>query len=126
MQGRSSAGKKNELPGPGTLSIGPKTSGTARDYSAARTGGLTEGDPIQAPIARSARLHQEYDRIPVPEDVPEIGVRAGEEGVIRRLTYLRNSVFAFVMVTYSTGQPKGWVVVEVKPEQKVRSYAAAS
>jgi len=79
---------------------------------------------VQAPTAKSVRLHQEYDRISVPEAVPELGVRAGEEGVIRRLTYLRDTVFAFVMMTYSTGQPKGWVVVEVKPERKVRSFAA--
>jgi hypothetical protein len=29
------------------------------------------------------------------------------------------------MVTYSTGQPRGWVVVEIKPERKVRSYTTA-
>jgi hypothetical protein len=78
---------------------------------------------MQAPAAKSARLHQEYDRIPVPEDVLELGVRAGEEGVIRRLTYLRDTVFAFVLMSFSTGQPKGWVVVEVKPERKVRSFS---
>jgi len=66
---------------------------------------------MQAPTAKSARLHREHDRIPVPEDIPGLGVRAGEEGVIRRLTYLRDTVFAFVMMTYSTGQPKGWVVL---------------
>ncbi len=48
-------------------------------------------------------LYQEHDRMPIPEDVPELGVREGDEGVIRRLTYLRNIIFAFVMVTYSTG-----------------------
>ncbi len=71
-------------------------------------------------------LPQEHDRIPIPEDVPELGIREGDEGVIRRLTYLRNTVFAFVMVTYSTGQPRGWVVVEIKPERKVRSYTTAT
>jgi len=71
-------------------------------------------------------LPQEHDRIPIPEDVPELGIREGDEGVIRRLTYLRNTVFAFVMVTYSTGQIRGWVVVEIKPERKVRSYTTAT
>ena len=71
-------------------------------------------------------LHQEHDRLPIPEAVPELGIRAGDEGVIQRLTYLRNTVFAFVMVTYSTGQLRGWVVVEIKPERKVRSYTTAS
>jgi len=82
---------------------------------------------MQAATQGSLRvIYQEHDRIPVPEDVPELGIRAGDEGVIRRLTYLRNTVFAFVMVTYSTGQPRGWVVVEVKPERKVRSFATAT
>lgn len=70
-------------------------------------------------------LHQEYDRISIPEGIPELGLRAGDEGVIRRLTYLRNTVLAFVSVAYSTGQPRGWVVLEVKPERKVRSYTTA-
>ena len=83
---------------------------------------------MQAPTtAMGARvLYQEHDRVPIPEDVPGLGVREGDEGVIRRLTYLRNTVFAFVMVTYSTGQLRGWVVVEIKPERKVRSYTTAS
>lgn len=77
-------------------------------------------------VRNTPLLHQEHDRLPIPEDVPELGIRAGDEGVIRRLTYLRNTVFAFVMVTYSTGQLRGWVVVEIKPERKVRSYTTAS
>ena len=83
---------------------------------------------MQAPTsARGTRvLYQEHDRIPIPEDVPELGIRRGDEGVVRRLTYLRNTVFAFVMVTYSTGQLRGWVVVEIKPERKVRSYTTVS
>jgi hypothetical protein len=83
---------------------------------------------MQAPTsARGTRvLYQEHDRVPIPEDVPELGIRRGDEGVVRRLTYLRNTVFAFVMITYSTGQLRGWVVVEIKPERKVRSYTTAS
>ena len=83
---------------------------------------------MQAPTsAKDGRvLYQEHDRMPIPEDIPELGIREGDEGVIRRLTYLRNTVFAFVMVTYSTGQLRGWVVVEIKPERGVRSYTMAS
>ena len=77
-------------------------------------------------VKRTRLLHQEHDRVSIPEDVPELGIREGDEGVIRRLTYLRNTVFAFVTVTYSTGQPRGWVVLEIKPGLKVRSYAAAT
>jgi len=82
---------------------------------------------MEAPATKSTRvIYQEHDRIPIPEDVPQLGIRRGDEGVIRRLTYLRNTVFAFVIVTYSTGQLRGWVVVEIKPERKVRSYTTAS
>ena len=82
---------------------------------------------METQTTTSTRLiHQEHGRIPFPEDVPALGVRAGEEGVIRNLTYLRNTVFALVMVPYSTGQPKGWVVVELKPHLKVHSYTTAT
>ena len=82
---------------------------------------------MEAPTIKSTPLlHQEHDRLAIPEDIPELGIRQGDEGVIHRLTYLRNTVFAFVMVTYSTGQPRGWVVVEVKPDRKVRSFTTAT
>ena len=82
---------------------------------------------MQAPTLKSTPLlHQEHDRLAIPEDIPELGIRRGDEGVIHRLTYLRNTVFAFVKVAYSTGQPRGWVVVEIKPERKVRSFTTAS
>ena len=74
----------------------------------------------------SARhLYQEHDRISVPADVPALGVRAGDEGIIRRLTYLNNTVFAFVRIDYSTGQTRGWVIMEVKPGLEVRSFTTA-
>ena len=43
---------------------------------------------MQAPTtAQGARvLYQEHDRMPIPEEVPELGIRRGGEGVIRRLT----------------------------------------
>ena len=82
---------------------------------------------MQAQTVKSLPLlHQEHDRLAIPQNVPELGIREGDEGVIQRLTYLRNSVFAFVKVSYSTGQPRGWVVVEVKPERKVRSFTTAA
>jgi dTDP-4-dehydrorhamnose 3,5-epimerase-like enzyme len=72
---------------------------------------------------RSGRLrHQEHDRISIPEDVPALGVEKGNEGVVRGLHLHNETVFAFVMVTYSTGQSRGWVIVELKPQKKVRSY----
>ena len=66
--------------------------------------------------------HQEYDRISIPEDVPALGIEKGDEGIIRGLSLHNETIFAFVMVTYSTGQTRGWVIVELKPQRKVRSY----
>jgi hypothetical protein len=66
--------------------------------------------------------YQEYDRIAIPEDVPALGIEKGDEGVIRGLSLHDETVFAFVMITYSTGQARGWVVVELKPQLKVCSY----
>ena len=72
---------------------------------------------------RSGHLrHQEYDRISIPEDVPALGIERGDEGVIRALSFHNETVFAFVMVTYSTGQTRGWVIMELKPQLEVRSY----
>ena len=64
--------------------------------------------------------YQEYDRISIPEDVPALGIARGDEGVIRGLVLHNETVF--VMVTYSTGQTRGWVIMELKPQKKVRSY----
>ncbi len=78
---------------------------------------------MQAPTTGSVRLLcQEHDRIPIPEDVPALGIRKGDEGIVRKLDLHNETVFAFVMVTYSTGQTRGWVIMEIKPNRKVRSY----
>lgn len=79
---------------------------------------------MQAPMrAQSGRLlHQEYDRISIPEAVPVLGVKEGDEGVIRGLSLDNDRVFAFVEITYSTGLLRGWVVMEIKPDHKVLSY----
>ncbi len=78
---------------------------------------------VQAPTTRSGRLLcQEHDRIPIPEDVPALGIRKGHEGIVRKLDLYNDTVFTFVMITYSTGQTRGWVIMEIKPNYKVRSY----
>jgi hypothetical protein len=74
-----------------------------------------------------ARLrYQEYDRIPIPEDVPALGVEMGDEGVIRGLHLDNETVLAFVVVSYSTGQARGWIILEIKPQNKVRSYTTST
>jgi radical SAM superfamily enzyme with C-terminal helix-hairpin-helix motif len=82
---------------------------------------------MQAPEkSQSGRLlHQAYDRIAIPEDVSALGVKQGDEGVIRGLNLHKDRVFAFVEVTYSTGQTRGWVVMEIKPQTKIVSYTTA-
>jgi len=49
---------------------------------------------------RARVLYREHDRIPIPKDVLELGIRREDEGVIRRLMYLRNTIFAFVIRDY--------------------------
>jgi hypothetical protein len=81
------------------------------------------GSEVEIVTTSGAQLrHQEYDRIPIPEDVPALGVDKGDEGIIRGLHLDNETVLAFVMVSYSTGQTRGWVILEIKPENKVRSY----
>jgi hypothetical protein len=82
---------------------------------------------METSATRSEHLrHQEYNRISIPEDVPALGIEKSEEGIIRGLSLHNETVFAFVMVTYSTGQTRGWVIMEIKPKTKVRSYTTAS
>lgn len=71
---------------------------------------------------RSKARYTEYDRISIPEDVPALGVEKGYEGVIHGLDYHDDIVYASVLVSYSTDQPRGWVGVQVAPEEKVSSY----
>ena len=78
---------------------------------------------MEASATRSESLrHQEYDRISIPEDVPALGIEQGDEGIIRGLSLHNETVFVFVMITYSTGQARGWVIMELKPQLKVCSY----
>jgi hypothetical protein len=55
-----------------------------------------------------------------------LGVEEGDEGVISGLHLDNETVLAFVAITYCTGQMRGWVILEVKPEKKVRSYTTVS
>jgi hypothetical protein len=58
-------------------------------------------------IFGKAPSYTEYDRIALPQDILALGVAAGNEGIINRLDYRRNNVYADVTVTYSTQQPRG-------------------
>jgi hypothetical protein len=79
---------------------------------------------LQAPTRERGRplVYEAHDLIFIPEDVPELEIERGDEGVIRELVLINERVAAFVEVSYSTGQTKGWILVEVMPEEKVLSY----
>lgn len=70
-------------------------------------------------------LYVERDLILIPEDLPDIGVAGGDEGLITDLKLQNDNVIALVQVSYSTGQPRGWVEINVKPEERVLSHAAS-
>lgn len=78
---------------------------------------------MQTPTTeRSARLvYQTHDLLPIPEDVPALEVVKGDRGIIRKLVF-HDNVVAFVEIPYSTGRTRGWVLVEIAPEEKVLSY----
>jgi hypothetical protein len=67
-------------------------------------------------------VYQVHDLIPIPEDVPILEIRKGDEGIIRELILHNDGVTAFVEITYSTGQTRGWIFVEIMPEEKVLGY----
>jgi hypothetical protein len=79
---------------------------------------------LQAPTSERGRplAYEVHDLISIPEDVSELEIERGDKGVIRELVLLSESVAAFAEVSYSTGQTKGWILVEVMPEEKVLSY----
>lgn len=78
--------------------------------------------PKQCYSGRS--LYVERDLIPIPENLPAIGVSEGDEGLITDLKLQNNNVIALVQVSYSTGQPRGWVEMNVMPEEKILAHAA--
>ncbi|MGI8860310.1 MAG: hypothetical protein ACR2HO_09190 [Rubrobacteraceae bacterium] len=74
----------------------------------------------------NARSYTEYDRIALPEGIPALGAAAGSEGIINRLDYQHNNVYADVTVTYSTQEPRGSVFMEITPKERVLSYSVGA
>jgi hypothetical protein len=76
---------------------------------------------------RSVQLiYQMHDRIFIPEDIAALEVEKGYEGIVRELVLHNDTVTAFVEVSYSTGQTRGWILLEIMPEEKVLSYTLES
>jgi hypothetical protein len=79
---------------------------------------------VQAPYKGRDRqiVCREHDLVAIPADIPALGVRAGDKGIVRGLDLHDNAVVASVRVDYSTHQPRGWVDMEIKPDSRVLSY----
>lgn len=79
---------------------------------------------MEAPTRERGRplVYQVRDLISIPEDVPALEIERGDEGIIRELVLVNESVTAFVEISYSTGQTRGWILVEIMPEENVLSY----
>jgi hypothetical protein len=71
-------------------------------------------------------FYREHDLIPIPRDIPDLGISEGERGLVKGLDFHNGRVLALVRVDYSTGQTRGWVEMDVMPEQKVLSYSLAA
>ena len=69
---------------------------------------------------------KEYDLVEIPADIPALGVKLGEKGLVRDLDLrLGGDVIATLQLVASTGLTKGWVEMRVRPEERVLSYAPA-
>lgn len=66
-----------------------------------------------------------YDRITIPTVVPELGVSRGDSGLVEDLALRDEVVPASVRVDYSTGQPRGWVGMAIRPDRRVLSFYPA-
>ena len=70
-------------------------------------------------------VYYEYDVVAIPGDIPELQIREGDTGVVENLDLRNNTIFARVRVYRSTGQTKGMVEMQVRPQQEIVSHAAA-
>jgi hypothetical protein len=75
-----------------------------------------------APRRAETPRYQEHDLVPICEDIPQLDVRRGEEGVIEGLDLRNNTVVAFVKVYRSTRQLKGLVEMRLRPSEGIVSY----
>jgi hypothetical protein len=82
-------------------------------------------------MVRPERMHngrlfyREHDLIPIPRDIPELGISEGQRDLVKGLEFDYGRVLALVKVNYSTVRTRGWVEMDVLPERRVLSYSAA-
>lgn len=69
---------------------------------------------------------KEYDLVAIPANIPALDVKLGETGLVRDLDLrLGGGVIATLELVAPTGLTKGWVEMEVRPDERVLSYATA-
>ena len=69
--------------------------------------------------------YKEYGLVAIPADIPALGVKLGETGLVRDLDLrIGGDVIATLELVAPTGLTKGWVEMEVRPAEKVLSYSA--
>jgi hypothetical protein len=83
---------------------------------------------VEATIQRrqTRPAYQEYEVIPIPTDIPELGVKQGDEGMIENLNLSHETVVASVRVYHSTRRSKGMVDMRIKPGEEVVSFWAVT
>jgi hypothetical protein len=78
---------------------------------------------MEAPLCAGTPKYQEHDLVPICEDIPQLDVRRGDEGVIEDLDLRNDTVVARVKVYRSTRQQKGLVEMRIRPSEEVVSYS---
>ena len=71
-------------------------------------------------------VYKEHDLIPIPEGIPALGLKKGNEGLIQTLSLRNDEVVALVKISYSTGQTRGWIEMNITPAEKILSYSSAN
>lgn len=67
---------------------------------------------------------KEYDLVAIPGDIPALRVKLGDKGLVRDLDLrLGGGVVATLQLVAPTGLTTGWVEMEVRPDERVLSYA---
>jgi hypothetical protein len=76
-----------------------------------------------APLRAGTPRYQEHDLVLICEDIPQLDVKRGDEGVIEDLDLRNNTVVACVKVYRTTRQLKGLVEMRIRPDEEIVSYS---
>ncbi|MGH3088974.1 MAG: hypothetical protein ACRDSJ_16865 [Rubrobacteraceae bacterium] len=65
--------------------------------------------------------YKEFDRVPIPRSIPELGIEAGAKGTVHDVYDEGRSLF--VEVSGEDGIPLGFVDLDLYPEPRVVAYS---